>query len=285
MDNKLLIEEKHIDNHRILIFYGTWAECPVTNWDMGACHLFEHLEYGRYWLSDSCDWKEWVSDTRNESLTSILQRMVARWVPQNKLIAYLKAGKVDGVRLVYNRQLRMWQEQLAISWGSRKGEWDTVFEVEPSDLKAFDYRDELLEAIEDDDDLMAIIENCAKDVVIKYWSSCGYSQGDNMIGISYITKEQFDKTCGFSGKYATWQEQAVAVIDSEIKCIEIWAWGDVKGYVLEKKVPFTKVYGEEDREDEEDFEWEEVSSCWGFYMETEELIKEVISEHSLKEPA
>lgn len=32
----------------------------------------------------------------------------------------------------------------------------------------------------------------------------------------------------------------------------------------------------------DDIEWEEVGSCWGFFMETEELIDEVISEYSLK---
>lgn len=37
-----------------------------------------------------------------------------------------------------------------------------------------------------------------------------------------------------------------------------------------------------DWDDEEDIEWEEVGSCWGFFMETEELIDEVISEYSLK---
>ena len=31
----------------------------------------------------------------------------------------------------------------------------------------------------------------------------------------------------------------------------MWMWGDVKGYVLEKKVAFTKKYKDESREDEE----------------------------------
>lgn len=67
--------------------------------------------------------------------------------------------------------------------------------------------------------------------------------------------------------------------------IGMWAWGDVKGFVLEKKVSFTKVYDDNDREDEDDFEWEEVDSCWGYFMETEDLINEVISEHDLQDAA
>lgn len=280
-----LIERKEIGDYRISIYPDYNAKCPVKNWDMGAIHLFEHLERGRYWLSSECDWKEWVSNTREESITSILQRMVATLVSQDDLIAYIKGGKVNGLRLVYNRHERMWQEQMQYTRaGRRQDEWDTVFEVEPSDLKVYDYRAELLECLEDDDDLIAIIETCAKDVVIKSWSSCGYSQGDNMRGISYITKERFDQMCGFSPQhYKTWQEQALAVIESEVKCIELWAWGDVKGFVLEKKVTFTKSYHDKEREDEEGFEWENVDSCWEYYMDTSELIAEVISEHDLKE--
>lgn len=281
------IERKEIGDYRISIYPDYDAECPVTNWDMGAIHLFEHLERGRYWLSNACDWKEWVSDTREESITSILQRMVAKWVSQDDLIKYIKAGNIEGLRLVYNRHERMWQEQIQyVRAGRRQDEWDTVFEVEPSDLKVYDYRDELLECLEDDDDLIAIIEACAKDVVIQSWDSCGYCQGDSMRGLSYITKERFNKTCGFSPQhYKTWQEQALAVIEGEVKCIELWAWGDVKGFVLEKKIPFTKVFDDKDRDDEEDYEWEEVDSCWGYFMETEELIKEVMSEHDIKEVA
>lgn len=60
-------------------------------------------------------------------------------------------------------------------------------------------------------------------------------------------------------------------------------WGDVKGYVLEKKVAFTKKYKDESREDEDCEEWEEVDSCWGCYEETDELIKEVMIENGLEE--
>lgn len=53
--------------------------------------------------------------------------------------------------------------------------------------------------------------------------------------------------------------------------------------MLEKKVKFVKKYEDESREDEEGEEWEEVDSCWGYYMETDELIEEIMKEHNLKE--
>ena len=80
-----------------------------------------------------------------------------------------------------------------------------------------------------------------------------------------------------------WKEDCAKIIDDEVKSIGMWMWGDVKGYVLEKKVAFTKKYKDESREDEDCEEWEEVDSCWGCYEETDELIKEVMIENGLEE--
>lgn len=80
-----------------------------------------------------------------------------------------------------------------------------------------------------------------------------------------------------------WKEDCAKIIDNEVKSIGMWMWGDVKGYVLEKKVAFTKKYKDESREDEDCEEWEEVDSCWGCYEETDELIKEVMIENDLEE--
>lgn len=84
-------------------------------------------------------------------------------------------------------------------------------------------------------------------------------------------------------KEGDWKEDCAKIIDNEVKSIGMWMWGDVKGYVLEKKVAFTKKYKDESREDEDCEEWEEVDSCWGCYEETNELIKEVMIENDLEE--
>lgn len=279
MNDNLLIETKEIGDYRIKIYHDDYPSCPVQDWDMGAIHIFEHLEYGRYQLSQNCDWKKHVSNCREYSVANILQRVAAEVVEQKDIIKYFKAGKVNDIRLLYNRHDRQWELQWKCNYSSRNGEWVSQFEVDPSDLKNDDYRMELLEPL-DEDDLIALIKECAKDFVIKEWSSSGYSQGDHMRGYSYMTKKMFDERCGFSGHYKTWQEQALAVIDGEVDCISKWAWGDVKGYILEKKEPFTKVYY--DGREIETFEWNEIGSCWGYYLETEELINEVISEYDLK---
>lgn len=272
------LERKEIGDYRITIYPDYDAECPVTNWDMGACYLWEydHCDH----LSKECSWRDLFSSNQH-SLKDALRYLAAREVEQKDIVKYIKDGKIDDVRLVYNRRDRQWDYMIK----PYRGEWDVWFSIEPSDLKHADYRSELVDYL-DEDDLIALIENCAKNFVIKKWSSTGYSQGDYLEGVAYTTKERFDKYCGFnSQKYKTWQEQALEIIDAEVEEIGMWAWGDVKGFVLEKKVRFTKSYEDENREDEEDFEWEEVDSCWGYFMETEDLIKEVMSEHDIKEIA
>lgn len=279
------IERKEIGDYRITIYPDYDAECPVTNWDMGACYIFEHLERGRYELYSDCDWKKWVSDIREESVASILQRIAAEVVTQEDIIKYYKAGKVENVRFRYDRHERQWKLEYKPTWRCADADWQSELDVEPYELKAHDYRMELLEPM-DEDDYVALIQECAKDFVLQTWESSGYCQGDHIRGIAYISKERFDKRCGFNPqKYKTWQEQALEIIDAEVEEIGMWAWGDVKDFVLEKKVSFTKVFDDNDREDEEDYEWEEVDSCWGYFMETEELIKEVMSEHDLKDVA
>ena len=153
-------------------------------------------------------------------------------------------------------------------------------EFSPGDLKDFDCRGELIEDL-DDEDLLDIISKYGKDVVAIEWSTRGYNQGDYIKGIAYVTKEKYDnEVCDKEGD---WKEDCAKIIDNEVKSIGMWMWGDVKGYVLEKKVKFVKKYEDESRENEEGEEWEEVDSCWDCYMETDELIEEIMEEHNLKE--
>lgn len=75
----------------------------------------------------------------------------------------------------------------------------------PSDLTDFDCRGELIEDL-DDEDLLDIISKYGKDVVAIEWSTRGYSQGDYIKGIVYVTKEKYDnEVCNKEGD---WKKQA-----------------------------------------------------------------------------
>lgn len=146
-------------------------------------------------------------------------------------------------------------------------------------VEAVDYLSGLKECSREES--FNIISKYGKDVMAIEWSTRGYNQGDYIKGIAYATKEKYDnEVCDKEGD---WKEDCAKIIDNEVKSIGMWMWGDVKGYVLEKKVKFVKKYKDESREDEEGEEWEEVDSCWGCYEETDELIKEVMIENGLEE--
>lgn len=275
-----LIEKREIGNHLIEVYYDMDPECPIQNWDMVGRYLFEYNDRYYHQLSKVCDWKELFSDNRH-SLDDALQSLASDLVPQKDLVKYLKDGKVNGVSFKYNRSSRQWELKVS-SFYKGQWHWDVEYEIDPAALVNYDCRMELLEYLQNEE-LIALINDCAKDVVIKEWSSSGYSQGDYIEGIAYVTKENFDKI--FGRKDVNWKDYADECIDSKVKDIGMWAWGDVKGFVLKEKVGFTKHYDDKEREDAEDFEYEEIDSCWGYYMETDELINEVISEHNLKETA
>lgn len=279
MRDNLLIDTKEIGDYRIEIYYDEDSGSPMTNWDMVGRYLFEYNDRYHHVLHSECHWKELFADNKH-SLSDALQCLASDKVPQKDIIEYLKDGKVKGVRFVYNRSSRQWKLQVEAKKYNGEVYWSTEYEIEASELKRHDYRPELLENLEDED-LIALIRDCAKDVVIKEWGTTGYSQGDYVDGIAYVTKENYDKYCG--RKDVDWKEYALQCIDDEVKCLGIWMWGGVKGFILKKKVTFTKQYDDENRTATKDFEWEEVDSCWGYYMRTDELIEEVISEHNLKE--
>lgn len=282
MSNDNIIERREIGDYRITIYRDEYAECPVKNRTLGACYVFEYLQYGHYNLSLDCNWEEWVSDIRGESVESIMRRIAAEMVEQKDITAYYKEGRVKDVRLIYDSSECRWALQYK---SSANAEWKTALEVENNELEDNDYRIEMLEFL-DESECYALIQKYAKDFVIKKWDSIGYSQGDYIRGIAYATKEHFDKYCGFNAKkYKTWQEQAFNVIDAEVKMIGMWAWGDVKRFTLEKKVLYTKVYKDANRKDKECYEWETVDFGGGCFMENDEIVNEVLSRYDLEEIA
>lgn len=278
MDDNLLIDTREINNHRIKIYYDIDPACPCTDWDMAACFLWEYNSIAR--LSDACNWKEVFGkhgDNRH-SLVDALRRLICYHVEWKDLLNYFKKGKVDGYRMRYDKSERAWY----LEWYNRyQDKYEEILHEDPTVLKAYEgYIDEFIENLEEDS-LIQIINDLGKDIFAKSWSTTGYRQGDYVEGVAFCTKERYAKMV--SADTTDWKIKIDTLIDGEVECIGMWMWGDVKGYVLEEKVSYTKHYQDSNRKDEEDFDWEEIHSCWGFFMETEELIEEVISEHQLKE--
>lgn len=281
MENRL-IKAKEIGNYRIKIYYDIDAMCPCTDWDMAACFLWEYESITR--LSDACNWKEVFGKygDKNHSLVDALHRLIGDHVKWKDLLNYFKKGKLDGYRMRYDRSANMWYlEWHDNSRYAKNKDYQEILSVSPSDL-SYDCTNDFVESLECNE-LVQILSDLGKDIFVKEWSTTGYSQGDHIEGVAFCTKERYAEMV--STDTTDWKTKINVLIDGEVECIGMWMWGDVKGFVLEKKVSYTKKYHDIEREDEEGFDWEEVDSCWGYYMEADELIEEVISEHRLKEAA
>ena len=271
MNNEDLLETKEIGNYRIRVWRDDFPICPLKDWDMTGMFLFS--DYGRGRLSSYSSFDNKVLyDGNSYTLEEALEHLIDHYVPYDKLLSYLKGGGLGSVKLQYDRSLRCWHVMYYDDrYNKRYEETFTVDELRSGCTGDFT-------GYIDYDDLVTIMRDCAKDVAICEWSSRGYCQGDYVCGIAYCDKERYAKMYGAPTK--GWKERAISNMESESECIGKWMWGDVIGYTLESKVPYTKVY-DDGRDSEHCCEWDEEDSCWGFYCDSDELIKDVISEHNL----
>lgn len=269
-----LLETREIGDYRISVYQDEWAECPCTGFDYVGTYIFEDCSRYNRKLSASCNYTELFSST-NHDLRDALCALVCKYVSQKKIVAYINKY-CHNFRMRYDKSDHMWYLEALY-----EGKWYTREEFYPSDLKDFDYREELCDVL-DSDDIASLLYDC-KGVAFKEWSSSGYCQGDCIDGFVYCDKERFKKLC--DANTTNWRSRALDLFDGEIKTIGMWAWGDVKGYTLEKRTPFKKVYKDEGREPEDAFDWEEIESVWGYFMDTDELIDCVIQEADIPKTA
>ena len=262
--------KKEIGDYRITIYQDEDAECPCTAWDLVGVYFWDYSDYGyNRGLSRGCS-----SEVDAKNAEDALKDLVCNYVSQKKIIDYINSENVDSFRMRYDKSEHMWYLE-----NLYKGEWYNHEEFCPSDLKRFDYREELCDILEEDD--FTYLLNDCKDIAFYEWSSSGYCQGDYVSGYAYCDKERFEKMVDTNTK--NWRKRALDFFEDEVKCIGLWMWGDVKGFVLEKKVHYKKVFTEIGREPEDDYEWEQIDSCWGeYYEDSDELIKVALEENGIK---
>lgn len=268
--------KKEIGDYRITIYQDEDAECPCSAWDLAGVYLWDYSGCGRDRLSDACNWEELFgkNDTSNHSLEDALRELVYKYVPQNRLVKYLKSNKHRSAKLSYDRSSHVWE----LDYYYSREAYKTSVEFTPDEIKNYDMRAEMIEPM-NNEDLIWLLDDIAYEIVIYEWSSTGYCQGDYVEGIAYCNKERFEKMVDTNTK--NWKNRAIELFESEVKNIGMWMWGDVKSYVLEKKRPYTKLY--EDGKSSDSYEWELVDSCSGEYCDdADDLIEEVIKEHGLQ---
>lgn len=174
-----LITTKEVGDYRIKVYYCHDSECPITNWGLFGSFFFEYSDMHR--LHDECNWKTFFYDNKH-NLRDVIDAIVMKHIEQKDIVKYLKKGEANGISFTYNRGSNVWE--LKHKTSPYIGQ-----EFFPSDLTDFDCRGELIEDL-DDEDLLDIISKYGKDVVAIEWSTRGYSQGDYIKGIAYVTKEK-----------------------------------------------------------------------------------------------
>lgn len=260
--------KKEIGDYRITIYQDDDAECPCSAWDLAGVYFWDYSNYGctRH-LYSVCS-----SEVDAENAEAALKELVCKYVPQKKIIDYINSENVDSFRMRYDKSDHMWYLEDLYD-----GEWYNHEEFCPSDLKRFDYREELCDIL-GENDFVYLLHDC-KDIAFYEWSSTGYCQGDYVSGYAYCDKERFKEMVDTNTK--NWRKRALDLFEGEVNDIGLWMWGDVKGFVLEKKRHYTKMY--DDGDTSESYDWEEIDSCWGYYYEdVDDLIEEVIKEHGLQ---
>ena len=264
-----LFKREEIGDYRISIYQDDDADCPCQDWDLLGVYFWDCIEY-RYnrGISRCCN----RTDAKNAE--EVLKELVCKYVSQKKIIDYINSDSVDNYRMRYDKSDRMWYLE---NYYDKDWYWHEEFA--PSDLKNFDYREELCDVLEEDD-FVYLLQDC-RDLAFYEWSTTGYCQGDYVSGYAYCHKERFSKYCDTNTK--NWRKRALAIFEGEVKDIGLWMWGDVKGFVLEKKAPYKKAFTEIGREPEDGYDWEEVESCWGYYYDdADELIEEALKENGIQ---
>lgn len=266
-----LFKQEEIGDYRISIYQDEDADSPCTEWDMLGVYFWDYSEYGyNRGLSRGCSSS--VSDAKNSE--EILKELVCKYVSQKKVIEHINNDVNGNFRVRYDKGDRMWYLE-----NLYKGNWYEHDRFSPYEIKNETAIDALCEILEEKD-FASLLQDC-KRIAFFEWSSRGYSQGDYVEGYAYCDKERFSKMCDTNTK--NWRKRALKIFESEVKDIGLWMWGDVKGFVLEKKVPYKKVYTDVSREPKDDYEWEQIDSCSGEYYEDEdELIKDVLKENGIK---
>lgn len=271
MNNIQVRQEESVNGkYRITISYDECASSPCTNWDMGACFLFEYRDSSI--LHSECHWREIYNpkwDNNCHSLEDAIKVLVGRHVEDKYIIKALKEG-TEHNKLRYDRAKCKW-EMLYKDGYYGHTEWENNYYLDGTIADITYDACEFLENL-DKDELVSLLQDYGKDIVVKEFSLQGYCQGDYVKGVAFCTKEWYEK---YDNTDTTdWEKKAEEIIDTEVECVNRWMWGNVYGFVLEERKDFTKTYA--DGTSKEDFEWEEVESCWGFFCEPEEIIDEYL---------
>ena len=229
-------------------------ECPDNprSWDTPISTMA--CFHRRYRLGD---------DIKTSDPEEFWRGLVRKIVPESEVFAAVESGAVTGIRITKNAD----NEELIDVYETYS--WNTpVGSSEPEECLAYEgiRKESLYEYIEDDltiCDCQQFLEPYLEWLPLWLYDhsgitmSCGartYPYNDDWdsgcVGWIIMTKETALKERIGCYDESNWREKAIADMKAEVALYDQYLTGDVYGYTLLK---------------EEDGEWVEQDSCWGFY--------------------
>ncbi len=250
------------NNYRLRIKNDYDPMHPRKGWDNVGTMVCWHKRYN---LGDDHDY-EYPKDFLQEKLFEHLNTEKSRY--GKRIYDFIKSGKAEDARLKYDPSEREWvlSEKSFVT-----GNWYDIASY-PARLKGKDVPDEFLEEcltalttqelidfLYDMDDI-AIIPLYLYDHSGITMStgpfSCPWDSGQ--VGWIYVDKKKALEEYRLKDK-RNWEAEAEKHLEGEVKVYDQFISGSVYGFILEKE---TQVEGEDE------VEYVEIDSCWGFYGDT-----------------
>lgn len=221
-----------------------------------------------------CDWNRYdLGDRKDGSVEDELLRLVRDTCSEEEVIeaALGENSKLETIRLIKDDDPEAEEDDYVLqAWC----EWRTVFNRGPArweDLchikKDYAY-DEILDAVQTKHCLQ-LLENDVEILPLSVYEHSGITMyvgapcdrfDSGYAGFIYITKREAFKNFGGITE-ENWRERADECMRSEVEVYDHYLTGEVLGY---------NIYEKSSQEDEEE-EWEDIDSCYGFYgHDTEE---------------
>lgn len=241
MSEERIYKEESYKGYSIKIMYDDCPDCPTEFYDMCGAFLWEYSNCDR--LSKSCHWEQVFGKhgSNEHTLEEAIMQLIEDYGNEEKIREYIKK-KVSDARFYYDRSRRLWVFEEWQDWAKK---WWEEFTCTPNEWKKGGYIHEMLQG-RTKDELIDILRDCTDDIVAYEWSSTGYSQGDYVEGIAFMTKEMAKKRLWLKDG-EDWKKAAIEAMESGSEEIGAWMWGDVYGWVIE------------------DDNGEDIDSCWGYY--------------------
>lgn len=141
---------------------------------------------------------------------------------------------------------------------------------------------ETIEALNEFIVIMPISMYSHSGITVWYGSpNCRWDSG--YIGFGYMEHaDLYGEMCGRNKKdYPYWRDQCMAVMEGEMETLDKAARGEVFGWVIQKliepsfEMTLAPEYDAEEWEEDDD-NWDEIDSCWGYFMDSKDVLKEGI---------